>query len=43
MRCGYDYSDKINHVKMQSLNDLIKKIMPDNKTRKLYLQILSAG
>ena len=43
MSCGYDYSDKIDNVKMQSLNDLIKQIMPDNKTRKLYLQILSAG
>ena len=43
MSCGYDYSDKIDNVKMQSLNDLIKQIMPDNETRKLYLQILSAG
>lgn len=43
MTCGYDYTDKIDPIKLKELNNLIEKIMPDPDVRKLYLQILSAG
>ena len=43
MTCGYDYTDKIDPIKLKELNNLIEQIMPDHDVRKLYLQILSAG
>jgi hypothetical protein len=43
MTCGYDYTDKIDPIKLKELNNLIEQIMPDPDVRKLYLQILSAG
>ena len=43
MTCGYDYTDKIDETKLQTINTLIEQIMPDPDIRKLYLQILSAG
>ena len=43
MTCGYDYTDKIDKTKLQTINTLIEQIMPDPDIRKLYLQILSAG
>jgi phage/plasmid-associated DNA primase len=43
MTCGYDYTDKIDKTKLQTIKTLIEQIMPDPDIRKFYLQILSAG
>jgi len=43
MTCGYDYTDKIDKTKLQTIKTLIEQIMPDPDIRKLYLHIFSAG
>ncbi len=43
MSCGYNYNDNIDPEKLADMDKLIKTIIPDEETRNLMLEILSAG
>ena len=43
MSCGYDYSMKIDLVKLQEVETLLNTIMPNPENKALLLEIMSAG
>lgn len=43
MSCGYDYNPTYEPDKMNDMLVLLKSIMPDEETRNLMLEIMSAG